>query len=1401
MNTQAILAGNEAGRSSQDRNIVWWSLLFFALFALAITVIGIGAFRHYRDSIKSDRQNELSGIAALKIGQITSWMAERRGDAQLLQDDSLFLGEAERWLQRGSPDDASKATLAGRLASLQRTYGVNGYSAILLFDDKLKPHLSTSANPASLRDHEKKWLLESMRTGQIFFSDIHRGVRERGDDIEIDIAVPLSIRRNGRERSIGAVLLRIDPYRFLFPLIQHWPTPSISAENLLVRREGDEVVFLNELRHHKGAALSKRLPLSQPSLPTAMALMGKEGLAEGLDYRGVPVVSVLHKVPGTSWVMVSKIDKAEIYAPIDKLAEWITALIVVFIGAGGGVALTWRERQRQRILNLQQQYANDAEKRLLGEAVKQSGSAIALADQDNCFRYINPAFTQLFGYSLEEALGRPVNELIGVEGVSSIQPSQVVAFVNRHGELQEEVLRRTRDGRIIPVLLTHSAVRDEHGRITNYIANLTDLTQRKRAEEELAKQKEFIRLIVDSDPSLIFAKDAGGRFLFANEAMAQGYGQTTESIVGKTNRDLVGNRQLAASYDQANREVIETGRQRLGVEATEFADGIKRWFRTIRKPLVQDDGSISVLTIATDITELKEAGEQQQRLNRALRLLSASNAAVAHAEDERALLAEVCKLVVEAGGYCMAWIGMAEHDQEYSVRPVMRYGFDDGFVDGANISWADKERGRGPVGTAIRTGITQINQNFRDNPQSQLWRKEALVRGYQSSIAIPLSCEGRACAMLAIYSAEAYSFDAEEVGLLEELANNLAFGISMLRARAERAQAVERLRQSEEHFRFLTERATDMVYLMSIPSGRYEYVSPAATQLFGYTPEEFCNSPVLIRRVIHPDWHPYFEDQWARLLAGEVPPVYEYQIVHKSGGTRWMNQRNSAIRSGDGSGTLIAILGVVSDVTERKLAEAQFESQRIRLRTLFQTIPDMVWLKDPDGIYLGCNPQFERLFGAREADIVGKTDYDFVEAELADFFRQKDREAVAAGRPSINEEWVTFRETGQRVLLETIKTPMRDEAGRLIGVMGVARDISERKDAEAALQRQKDFMSQVLDTDPNLIFVKNAEGRFIWVNQAMADSCGMTVQEMIWKSNAEVNPNPDEVEGFLEVDRDVIRERREVVMNEPVQLADGRQRWYLTIKRPLVEADGSINVLGIAMDITEQRVSEIKLAESYKELQRLSSHLENALEDERTRIARELHDEMGATLAAMKMRVAWLAARLPAQMPQLAEEAGHISELVSDGIQTVRQIVRKLRPSPLEDVGLAAAFEDYVKKFGQHTGIECMLSLPSQAVTLEQGPAATLFRILQESLSNVAKHAQATRVDVILSRRGKSLLLVVEDNGIGFEPGRKEKSFGLLGIRERALMVGGKARISSEPGKGSRISISIPAAPDPLKAG
>jgi PAS domain S-box-containing protein len=365
--------------------------------------------------------------------------------------------------------------------------------------------------------------------------------------------------------------------------------------------------------------------------------------------------------------------------------------------------------------------------------------------------------------------------------------------------------------------------------------------------------------------------------------------------------------------------------------------------------------------------------------------------------------------------------------------------------------------------------------------------------------------------------------------------------------------------------------------------------------------------------------------------------------------------------------------------------------------------------------------------------------------------------------------------------------------------VAVVRDISERREAEKEIRSQKNFMWQVIDTDPNRIFVRDVTGRFLLANRSAADLLGLMPSEMIGKTLAEISGASREQTVFSGKDDAVIERGRAYSQVEPYRLDDGEQRWQLTLKTPMTMPDGKSSVLCIATDITKQKLSEIKLADSYRELQQLSLHLENVRAEERAKIALNLHDEMGATLVAIKMGVAWLASKLPADAQQLSVEAARLIELSAEGMRVMRQVVTELRPNLLADVGVAAAIKDYVRKFRQHMNVECELILPDEPLCLDEKQSLTIFHIVQEALNNVVKHGNASIVTVYLSLRRKSLLIVIRDDGIGFDPAvQKGRSFGLLGIRERALMVGGKARIRSAPGKGTRVSVSIPYAGNEL---
>jgi len=253
-------------------------------------------------------------------------------------------------------------------------------------------------------------------------------------------------------------------------------------------------------------------------------------------------------------------------------------------------------------------------------------------------------------------------------------------------------------------------------------------------------------------------------------------------------------------------------------------------------------------------------------------------------------------------------------------------------------------------------------------------------------------------------------------------------------------------------------------------------------------------------------------------------------------------------------------------------------------------------------------------------------------------------------------------------------------------------------------------------------------------------------------------------------------------------------RWFNISMDPLLDEDGNfIGGVHIMSDITDRMRIQNELQDSRKQLRNLTVHLEAVREQERTNIAREIHDELAQSLTALKMDVSWLDHRLPSDAQSLSEKTKSMGKLIDSTIQTVKRISAELRPGILDDLGLVAAIEWQAEEFHNRTGISCNVMVDPQDLTVDQDRSTAIFRIFQETLTNVARHARATKVTVGLKEKAGRLTLRVRDNGTGIteEQIADPQSFGLIGITERVHPWGGKVRIKGIPGKGTTVMVSV----------
>ena len=617
------------------------------IFTALIAGLGFYVYDVARHAVGKNVAGDMRAISTLKTGQIQQWLQERRDDAQLIATSELSV-EMELWLDGGMKNNVIKNHLLAQLRQFATTAHYSDISLRSAVDGKL---LLTSAGYPDLPGVRED-AVRAANLGLPSLEDFHFAESKSVSGIDIGFFNPVFGAKSGR--MLAVLHITIDPGDVLFPLLQQWPGASKSAETLLVRRDGDDVLYLNMLRHAENAALRLRVPMSTPNFVAARLIKEGRGLFESNDYRGVPSFSYGLPVAGTSWFLVAKMDRKEAFAQFNAVAATTAAVLVMLL-----LACAW-------------------------------------------------------------------------------------------------------------------------------------------------------------------------------------------------------------------------------------------W-----------------------LTERKQAEQAQLGLNRALRLLSNCNQTLIHARDEQTLLDAICQLAVATGGYRMAWIGFAVHDVGKTLQIASRFGHEEGYLDAINISWNGDEQGRGPTGTAIRTGKTQVNHDFQRNPLLLPWRDAALKCGYQSSISLPLAEENNAAfGALTIYSPVANAFVAAEVKLLEELADDLSFGIVALRSATARRQAEEGLRYSEERYRLVLENAADAVFVIH-PDGRLVYVNQQVTRMLGYGVDELLSMSVA-------DVVPLEEIESTRSLLEQLKAQgqmrAEMSLKCRDGSS--VPVELNAVSLPDGN-----LYGACRDITERRRYEVQLEYQ------------------------------------------------------------------------------------------------------------------------------------------------------------------------------------------------------------------------------------------------------------------------------------------------------------------------------------------------------------------------------------------------------------------------------------------------------------------------------------------
>jgi PAS domain S-box-containing protein len=437
----------------------------------------------------------------------------------------------------------------------------------------------------------------------------------------------------------------------------------------------------------------------------------------------------------------------------------------------------------------------------LAAILEATSDLVSTADLKGRMLYLNQAGRQMLDIGADEDIGSlTVRELHPEWAWNLIREGSRNAAIH-HKVWSGETAFRSRGGQEIPTSQVIIAHKDASGQVEFFSTVARDITASQQAAQALQEANNRLRTLVQASPLAIIAVDLKGRVISWNPAAEHMFGWSQAEAMGRPLPTIPSGQEEAF---QAHLQRTQQGIPLLGLELRrQRRDGSLIDIRLSTAPLYGGASAMTgIMGIIEDITEPKRMGETLRKVSRALKAITQCHQAMIRATDETELLDEVCRIIVEVGGYRMAWVGYAESDASKSVRPVAQTGFDEGYVEKLNLTWANKERGRGPVGMAIRTGKLAISQDTRVDPGVAFIRAEARKRGYASILALPLK-EAHTFGALTIYAAEPNAFDNEEINLLLGLANDLAYGIMALRGRTEQRRAEEALKESEQELRRL----------------------------------------------------------------------------------------------------------------------------------------------------------------------------------------------------------------------------------------------------------------------------------------------------------------------------------------------------------------------------------------------------------------------------------------------------------------------------------------------------------------------------------------------------------------------------------------------------------------------
>jgi PAS domain S-box-containing protein len=1206
------------------------------LVLVATLVTGLtGAGIHHAFIQQRDKEiARLDAIADLKTKQIVDWLAERRSDAEFVHSSTHY---AQLYEQARHGDGQADTLLRERLEQYSRMRRLAGITIL----DSSRSLGAPSSLPAVHDDSVRL----AARDRQIHIS--HPYLDLTGTP-SLDLVAPLA----GAAIPTAFALLHIDLTDWLYPALKSWPVPSQTAETLLFRRDGEHIVFLNDLRHRPSAALTMRLPTTDPRLLATQALrysQARPPVLDGIDYRAIPVVGVTREITGTDWHLVVKIDRSEIFQAALTQAAWIAlaGILSLFMAIAGIHIL----RQRQTLIVAQATRDAQAERlqalELIGVIAATSDDAIFAKDIEGRYLLFNRAAEQLTGKSTEMVLGKDDFELFPKEEAELLRALGRRVMAEDRIITEEEELTTPAGTRIF--LATKGPLHDESGKVIGVYGISRDITAWRAVEARVSEQASRFRFLLDKSRDGIVIINQEHQVIEANQRFADMLGYSRDELHQLYTWDF----DATLSEAQVRENFVDLASINLEFETKHRRKDGSLYDVQVSASGANWGGSNLVLCVCRDITERKlieSERAEKAMLRQALVEQSKDGIVVLDQEggvyEANGRFGEMLGYSPEQSQSLHVWDWDPDWTKERTLKTLRRADL------GQDIMEARWQRRDGSV-LDVEIAFNQIEYKglrlvfcvCRDIGQRK--QAEARVRflearyhafvdqaadalfvndhdgrfievnqracdsvGYTKdellgmtvqdispdfdlTTAQPvwLAFQPGACATIQTHHRhrDGHDFPVEiHFGLLEQDGERLY--IALAHDITERNRAEAALRSSEERFRALVEQSLAGIYI--IQDGVFRYVNPGFAEIFGYDSPEAIIERMPISGLVAPHDRERVAENIRLRINGEQSSIHYVFKGLKKDSQEIDVEVHGRVFAYQGRE---AVIGMILDITARKAAEDALRESELRFHDIVNASADWVWEVDAEGRYTYASESVHDLLGYTSDEIIGQTPFDFMPAGIAERVRAEFEAIVARREPFRDLDNINLRKDGTPRFVQTNGMPIFNAQGELVGYRGLDRDVTESKVAEERLRISEERLKLALEA--------SSEGMWDW--DLRDDIAYLTPQyyAIIGYKPHEITPNleffkhtvhPDDLHHVLGAMEAHLRGDTPVSdFDYRLMTRDGKVKWMHGTGQVVQRAeDGTpLRMVGTIADIGARKAAELRLIERTEALRESEQRL------------------------------------------------------------------------------------------------------------------------------------------------------------------------------------------------------------------